>query len=267
MHKYIFLISVFLFACKKNDGDIKASIRQQPTKISVFSVDTSSGLQTLQYEINYYYDDSTKRFDSIVIAGNVYRFDYSKLSTESKILLNYINSSTAYSELIIDTTFYSLKEYNERASSATINTGNSLQYDSINRLVNFQYTTLSAADNFTQDYQYKNDSIFIHTEKPAVSCTTNDTVVNTLVNMSTTLPYLLFTNINNTCGVIGLNILKTLPLSNRTNKFPSKIINETTETGYTYTGDSKSRLAEALIVTKLKGTSLITQKLKIVVTY
>ena len=267
MRKYVFLIPFFLFACKKNDKDIKVSIRQQPTRISVFSVDTGSSLQTLLYEINYFYDDSTKRFDSIIIAGNVYRFDYSRLATENKILLNYINAGSAYSELIIDTVFYSLKTYNERASSAIINSENTLQYDSINRVVNLYYNTLPATDNFSQHYQYKNDSIFLHTVKPAAACETNDTIVNTLVNMSTTLPYLLFANINNTCGVIGLNILKTLPLSNYTNKFPYKIINEITETDYTYTGDSKSRLAEALIITKSKSANLIIQKIKIVIAY
>ncbi len=89
MRKYIFLIPLFLFACKKEEKENRISVRQQPSEIAVYAIDTATGLQTLQYAISYFYNDTTGRFDSIIISGMVYRFDYSRVATEDKILLNF----------------------------------------------------------------------------------------------------------------------------------------------------------------------------------
>lgn len=267
MRKFIFLIPLFLFACKKYDSDPRIYTRQQPSKIEVFSIDTATGINTLQYEIIYFYDEIAARYDSVSIAGQMFRFGYSKLVSENKILLNFKSTDSAYEELTFDADFYSLKNYNEISATPAVITSNNLQYDRFNRLTDFSFSSTPSNDDFTQTYLYKNDSIFVYTENDFNACQTNDTIVNTFIDMSTALPYLLFINLNNTCGTIGLNMLKALPVSNYTNKFPYKIINELTEISFEYFGDSKSRLVEARITIKNKNTNMIMQKLKFVVTY
>lgn len=267
MRKIIFLIPFFIFACQKNEQTTRVSVRQQPSKISVFSVDTGTGAQTLQYEFIYYYNDTALRFDSVGIAGKMYRFNYSKIVAENKILLNFINTDSAYDELIFNADFYSLKTYNEILSPPAIAATYSLQYDRFNKITQLSCGSSIGSNDFTQNYEYKNDSIFIHTLRDFDACQTNDTIVNTFISMSNTLPYLLFINLSNTCGTIDLNMLKALPVSNYIHKFPYKIINELTEISFDYFGDSKSRLAEARITIKQKSTNQIKQKLKFVVTY
>ena len=267
MRKFIFLIPFFLFACSKNDRDPRISARQQPSKIEVFSVDTATGINTLQFQIIYFYDEVARRYDSVSIAGQMFRFGYSKLTSENKILLNFTNTDSAYEELIFDANFYSLRTYNEISAAPAVMTSNNLQFDNFNKLTNFSHSSTPSSNDFVQTYLYKNDSIFVHTQNDFNACQTNDTIVNTFIDMSTTLPYLLFVNINNTCGTIGLNMLKALPVSNYTNRFPYKIINELTEISFEYFGDSKSRLAEARITIRDKNTNLVTRKLKFVVTY
>lgn len=266
MQKYIFLIPLFLFACKKEDKTSRISARQQPSKIAVFSVDTVSGVQTLQYEINYFYNDSTEKFDSIIVGGIINRFDYSRLATENKILLNYTDSASGYNEIIFNPNFYTLNEYNEIPPSGSTAT-NLLQYDTYKRVTNFIYSNYPSAGNFSQTYSYNFDSTIIHTLRPYDGCETNDTITNSFYDMSTTLPYLLFTNINNNCGTFGLNILRALPLSNYSYKLPYKMVNNLFETSFSYTGDSNSRLAEAVVVSRLRINNQIFQKLKIVVSY
>ncbi len=266
MQKYLFLIPFFLFACKKNDDVNRISIPQQPAKIVVYAIDTATDVQTLQHETDYFYNTVTKRFDSIIIDGNVNRFNYSKLTSEYKVLLNYTDSASTHQEILFDANFYSLTSYKEIPSSGS-SAVSTLQYDIYKRITGFLYTNSPATNNFSKTYTYKNDSIFVLTNRPSDACTTNDTIINTFYDMSIALPYLLFTNLNNTCSTIGLNILRAVPVSNYTNKLPFRILNETTQTDFTYTGDSKSRLVEALLVTKMKSNNVIVQKLKIVVTY
>lgn len=266
MRNYIFLLTLFLFACKKDDKGSKISIRQQPSQIAVFTVDTSNGIQTLQYEVNYFYNDSTSRFDSIIVGGVVNRFNYSLVRTQNKILLNYTDSLSGYNEIIFNSNFYTLNEYNEVSPLGTTAT-NSLQYDGNKRITNFSYNNYPSAGNFSQNYSYRYDSTFIQTVRPYDGCETNDTITDSFYEMSTTLPYLLFTNINNNCGIFGLNILRALPISNYSYKLPYKMQNDVLETSYSYTGDSNSRLAEATVTTRYRINNQIFQKLKIEVTY
>ncbi len=266
MRKYIFLIPLFLFACKKNDSDPRILNRQQPSKISVFSVDTGTSIQTLQYEINYFYNDSTEKFDSIIVGGTIFRFNYSRLTTENKILLNFIDSASGYNEIIFNADFYTLNEYNEIPPSGTTAT-NLFQYDTYKRVTGFSYSNYPSAGNFSQTYSYRFDSTIIHTSRPYDGCETNDTITNSFYDMSTTLPYLLFTNINNNCGIFGLNILRALPFSNYRYKLPYKMVNNLFETSYIYTGDTNSRLAEATVITRFRINNQIFQKLKIVISY
>lgn len=267
MRKFILLIPFFLFACKKNEQTPRITIRQQPSKIAVFAIDIGTGAQTLQYEINYFYNDSLNKFDSVLVDGRIYRFNYSQITVNNKILLNYTDAAAAYGEFTFDANFYSLKTYKEFVSPPAVNTTYSFQYNSAYQITGLSYTSAASSPDFTQSYTYNYDSIFVHTVRPADVCQSTDTIVNTYVNMSTKLPYLLFASINSTCGSIGLNILKALPVSNATNKFPSKIINGNTEVDFTYLGDSYDRLAQATVVTKERGNNLINQKLKAVVTY
>ena len=166
MRKFIFLIPFFLFSCKKNEQAPRITIRQQPSKIAIFTIDTGSGAQSLQYEINYFYNDSTKMFDSIIVSGKVYRFNYSQVSSTHKILLNYTDSTAAHGEFIFDANFYSLKTYNEFITPPTVNTAYNFNYDSGYRLTGLNYTDATSSNNYSQTYTYLNDSVFVHTVTP-----------------------------------------------------------------------------------------------------
>ncbi|MBK9330470.1 MAG: hypothetical protein IPM95_14485 [Sphingobacteriales bacterium] len=180
--------------------------------------------------------------------------------------MNFTDSASGYNEIIFNPNFYTLNEYNEIPPSGSTAT-NLLQYDTYKRVTNFIYSNYPSAGNFSQTYSYNFDSTIIHTLRPYDGCETNDTITNSFYDMSTTLPYLLFTNINNNCGTFGLNILRALPLSNYSYKLPYKMVNNLFETSFSYTGDSNSRLAEAVVVSRLRINNQIFQKLKIVVSY
>lgn len=266
MRKYILLISFFLFACKKEEKGTKISVRQQPSRIAIFTVDTANGSQTLQYDIQYYYNDSTSRFDSITVGGLVSRFNYSLLGTQNKILLNFTDSLAGYNEIIFNPDFYTLNAYNEIPPTGTTSTCN-LQYDGNKRITNLSYSNYPSAGNFSQHFSYNYDSTFIHTVRPYDGCETNDTIMDSFYALNTTMPYLLFTNIHSTCGIIGLNVLRALPLSNHAYKLPASMTNDLFKTTFTYRGDTNSRLAEATVITRYRGNNQMFRKLKIEVTY
>ena len=266
MKKYLFLIPFFLFACQKNEKVTKISIRQLPSKISVFNVDIGTGAETLQYELVLFYNDITDKFDSIILAGITYRFDYSLLNTQQKMLLNYTDTTMPYGELIFDPGYYTLKAFNEIQTTPTGTATNIMLYDSINRIKRFTYSNLPADNNFFRSYSYKWDTAFVHSERASDLCVSNDTILNSLYGMSSTLSWLLFTEVNAPCGSIGY-MLRALPVSNYAAKLPLKMINGDSEINYTYSGDTNSRLSEAIIIRNIKSTGLVSAKLKIRIVY
>lgn len=267
MKKYIFLLPFFLFSCKKNNINPKINIRQQPSKLQVFSVDTALGTPTLQYQITYFYNDSTLRFDSIEVGNNIYRFDYSKLLSENKILLNFTNASMSYQELLFDANLYKLNQYTI-IHSPNDTTNNLLQFDSGNRLTAItQNNSQSSTSNYTQTYSYANDTIIINTNRPSISCNSSDTVIQYYKQLSTTLPYLVFLNINSSCILNETTILNALPFSNFTYNLPFLKFNASTSTTYSYKGDANYRLSEANIIDRNRTTQQIEKWTKIIITY
>ncbi len=267
MSKWIYLlIVVVVFDCKKNTEEPRINIRQQPSKIEIFSVDTSSGVTTLQSSIHYFYNDTTNRFDSVQVAGKIYRFDYAALTSNHKVLINYTTPDVAHDEIIFNTDFYALTNYNQILAVGDTNT-NVLQFDAYKRITNFSFKEKNTVGNFSQNFLYKNDSIFITTNKPFDNCIQKDTIMNTAKDMSTHLPYLLFVNPQNNCGADSFNLMKAMSISNYMNKLPYKIWNEIYESSYIYKGDSKQRLSEVTIITRLRVDNTTYKKTKIVVTY
>ena len=65
MQKYIFLIPLFLFACKKNNSDPRIFTRQQPSKITKYAYDTATGIENKAYDITLHYNFEKERYDSI----------------------------------------------------------------------------------------------------------------------------------------------------------------------------------------------------------
>src|SRR4051812_38885125 len=102
MKKYIWIFAILLAGCKKNNNTPRVTVRQLPSKISVFTVDTATGVETLQYKMDLIYNESTGEFDSLILAGTVYKFDYSVINSGHKILLNYVTALLPFQELLFD---------------------------------------------------------------------------------------------------------------------------------------------------------------------
>lgn len=266
MKKLLYLLALLAFACEKVEQDPRVNIRQQPLKIEIFSVDTASGATTLMHVINYFYNNDSKRFDSIEVEGVMYRFNYDELDTSNKVLLNYNTPTTPHDEIIFETNFFSLTNYNQISASGDTNKS-ILEYDTNKRITTLSYREHLVIGDFTQTFLYKNDSLFITTDRPSDACITKDTVLQTVKDMSTFLPYLMLVNVNGNCGSETMNILKAMSISNYTNKLPYKIWNNLYEHTYTYKGDSKLRLGEVSIVTKRRTSNSINQIKKVVITY
>lgn len=268
MKLYSWLLLLLFVSCKKNDEDTRVAIRQQPSRIQVLNVNPVSLSETVQHTITFTFNDSTKRFDSIRVDGFLYTFDYSKLSSENKILLNYSYPITPYQELLLDGTNYTLLYYKERQDASTVLNSFKLQYDSINRIRSINTTLLNAEDNFRQIYTPgKFDTVFVTTIDDLDVCISRDTIAAGLKELNTTLPYLMLLDINPVCNIPYFNILRALPFSNYTYKLPTRLINGNTEAIYTYRGDTKQRMAEALITVRDRSANSITSVRKIVLSY
>lgn len=247
MQKYIWLVIVFTLACKKNDRDIRITTSKQPKKIEVFEVNVSTSAETPLHSIYYFFNDSTEKFDSIRMDDFLYVYDYSRLAAENKILFNYSGSSSPYQEIKFDASSYTLQYYQENLPSPGVPSIYTFQYDTTNRIKSYAYTGATGTDNYTKVFNLKSDSIFIQTNRLSDVCQSIDTLVNGLYSLHPALPYLLLFRSVPSCNAELFNILTALPVSNYTNKLPSKIINGNLEIIYAYTGDTKGRLAEVAI--------------------
>ncbi len=267
MRKYIWLVFIFILACKKNDRDIRISTSKQPKKIEVVEVNVSTSAETLLHSIYYSYNDSTEKFDSIRVDDFLYVYDYSRLAVENKILFNYSDSSAPYQEIKFDASSYTLQYYRENFPSPGVPSIYTFQYDTTNRIKSYSYAGASGTDNYTKIFNLKSDSIFIHTDRPSDGCQSTDTLVNGLYSLHPALPYLLLFRGAQTCNTALFNILTALPVSNYTNKLPAKIINGNSETVYIYTGDTKGRLSEVALIRKQRATNDTIYREKIKFTY
>jgi hypothetical protein len=270
MRKYIFIIfSAFLFACKEKEIITPlAKVNQFPKSITFLDVDVHSNIESLIFKINYFYNDSN-RIDSVIIMTNtdkyIDKFNYSQFASNSTILLNYTNTSLPYSVLNYDGVYFNLNAY--RNINGLVTTVRAFQYDSINRLQRFSFDNNSTND-FVLTQTYKRDTVFAHIILPFSSCSSTDTMLNTTIEMSKTLPYLLLTKSYNSCTtIINADIFTALPLSSFSNKLPKKIINNNTQVDYIHSFDVSNRLTETDINTKNRATNVITLKNKILIAY
>ncbi len=270
MKKSLFiLISILsMVACKKQEeGTPQIFIRKQPSLVQVYSVNISSGAETLQDNIRYYFNDSTEKFDSIIINAAVYHFDYSKLISDNKILFNYVSTSQPYKEIIFNAATSQVSSFNEYAAVTTNSVYHTLSYDSINRIRRYNYNATPDDADYFKQYTNKIDTVFIHTERPFDHCISNDTIKNGTYILSGRMPYLLLTETFSTCGTLNINLLKVLPISNSINKLPLSTINGDVKTEYTYTTDSNDRLISVLMTTTQRSTNTVIDKKKITLTY
>lgn len=265
MKKYIWVIAILLFACKKNNNTPRITYKTLPSKISVFTVDPVSQAETLQTEMELFYNESSGQFDSIILAGTRYKFDYSIFTSGHKILLNYINGSLPYQQILFDSSYYTLTAYKEIQPSPGASTVNTLQYDG-NRITGFSLTTDPAANNFSKTYIYKNDTAIIRTLRVSDNCNSSDTILNAYYDMSISLSWLLFTDVDTSCGSMPL-MLHALPVSNYPSKLPLKMLNGDMQIDYTYMPDDHSRLYEALLIKRSRSTGAIVMKTKIRLEY
>ncbi|MDB5226185.1 MAG: hypothetical protein JWN78_378 [Bacteroidota bacterium] len=264
MKKYIWVMAILLFACKKNNNTPRITYRQLPSKISIFSVDPATQAETLQYEMDLFYNENSGQFDSIILGGTSYKFDYSIFNSGHAILLNYLNGSLPYQEIIFDSSYYTLREYNDIQPTPASSTSRRLQYDG-NRLTG--YTTITdPVNDMSRAYTYKNDTSFIYKAHPYDHCYINDTIIDSYYDMSISLSWLLFADVELGCGSIPM-MLRALPVSNYPSKLPLKLINGALQIDYTYTADTHSRLSEALLIAKIRDTGYISFKRKIRLEY
>ena len=114
-----------------------------------------------------------QRFDSIAVAGKIYRFNYTQLLTEHKVLLNYTTPSAQYEAFVFDTDFYALKQYTQLPITGDA-FNYTLQYDTYKdtykRIMSLSYSTAPTNQNYTQEFSYKNDSIFMTNNMPYNTC-------------------------------------------------------------------------------------------------
>jgi hypothetical protein len=268
MKKWLLLIPLFLFACKKKeDNPPLAKVNQSPSKITLYNVDVNNELETLRFNFNLFYN-SINRIDSIRNSSQTYIFDYALFAASSKIKLNYNSSVLPYDILTYDNVFYNLISYKKVFGINDTSESNFL-YDSINRLKRYEYTYNNSVNDFIITQTYKKDTVFVHNELPNSSCVSDDTIKNSTIDMSKTLPYLLFTKLYNSCStaVISADVLSALPLTSFTNKLPLKIISNNIQADYSYTYDIYERVIVADVSVKNRALNTITSKNRIKLAY
>lgn len=267
MQKYLVIICVFLFACKKKDNEIPLiKQNQKPLIISINDVDVNTNTAILRFNINYFYNDSD-RIDSVRIANDVYLFDYSTFTSNHKILLKNNNAQFPNDVITYENAYYSLIAH-QRIFNINDTSKSSFQYDNVNKIKRFEYAYNNSLQDFFITQTYNRDTVFVHTEFINTACISNDTIKNSSYDMSKNLPYLLFTKIFNSCDeILRQDILSALPLSSYTNKLPIKIISNNNQVDYTYTFDNSDRLTQADITTKNRTTNLLISKIVIKVSY
>lgn len=266
---FIIIFSTLIIACKKYDSDTPlVKVNQQPKSISFLSVDVNTDVESLIFKFSYFYNDSN-RIDSVIVNTNTdkytYKFNYAQFASNSTIILNYKNASLPYSILNYDGVYFNLNTYKNINGLDT--TVRAFQYDSINRLQRFSFDS-NSTNNFVITQTYKRDTVFNHIVSPFLSCSSIDTMLNTTIEMSKTLPYLLLTKSYNSCtSIINADIFTALPLSSFSNKLPKKIMNNNTQVDYIHSFDASNRLIETDINTKNRAANVVTLKNKVLIAY
>ncbi len=258
MQKYIFLIPLFLFACKKNNSDPRIFTRQQPSKITKYAYDTATGIENKAFDITLHYNLEKERYDSIRFGQYPnFVFDYTRFASDYILKADWSNVFNQYDQLFFDIQKNNLTKYTTIGLPATDST--LLQYDSINRINKIQFYTTPSFLNFTITYNYKYDTIFQHKIDNNSVCPTTDTILLSVKRFNNKLPYLFLMNFYNKCNIyIHVGLLYALPISSYNYYIPKKVINGEINVTYSYTADSKGRLAS------LTTSTINTSTLKII---
>jgi hypothetical protein len=258
MQKYIFLIPLFLFACKKNNSNPRIFTRQQPSKITKYAYDTATGIENKAYDITLHYNFGKERYDSIRFGQTRnFSFDYTRFASDYIVKADYSDIPNTYDQLFFDIQKNALTKYTTMGSPADDST--LLQYDSISRINKIQYFTSPSFLNFTISYNYKYDTIFQYKRDEDSYCSSSDTILLTIKRFNNQLPYLLLLNFNTKCNIlIPTGLLYAFPISTNNYYIPRKVINGEINVTYTYTADSKGRLAS------LTTSTINTSTLKII---
>lgn len=268
MRKYIFLIPLFLFACKKNNTDPRILNTQQPSKITKYVYDTAVGTEHKAFDIFLHYNTEKERYDSIRFGQYPnFVFDYTRFASDYIVKADYFNTFNTFDQLFFDIQKNTLTKYTTTGSPATDST--LLQYDSINRVNKIQfYSTPSFIYNFTITYNYKYDTIFQHKSFENAICQTTDTMLMSGKRFSNKLPYLLLINFYTKCNIyINTGLLYALPISAYNYYIPRRVINGDINVIYSYTADTKGRLASLTTSSINTSTSKIISQERFVFEY
>jgi hypothetical protein len=273
MKNYIWLTLLFFFACKKEDEVTRIAIRQQPSVIALSMVDIVTGAELSVSSFQYFFNIQTSRFDSISILytgvdTSIFTFDYTQLNTGNKILLNFRDSSTAYSELFFDNNSYALIAYRKYTPAQTT-TGYSLQYDAFARLRRYDCSNALVNENYFRTYSYHDDTVLINSQRASDNCFSNDTLLSSSYELDYRIPHLFLSELGCTpsCGDASSALICALPLSNFIHKLPLKMLSGDTKTEYSYSGDQYGRLVTINIVKKASDTGLKLLHYKVSIAY
>lgn len=267
MQKYWLLLSLFFFACKKKEENPRITIRQQPSTIAVYHTDTASSTEYLDYTIRYAYDSVNNRYDSIGIgAAQRYVFDYSRFGAERVAVARYGANPADFDQLFYDVTNNILTKYTSLSVPASDST--QLAFDTLFRVRDIQYKSVTTAQNFRWNFRYVYDTVFKSASFDDASCTATDTIWTNYKKFNNQLPYLLFINFYNTCDIhLPSNLLMALPTSTNYYNIPVKAWSGNVETYFSYTADAQGRLATFSISTFRKNDTRLLKKDRFVLTY
>jgi hypothetical protein len=267
MQKYWVLLPLFCFACKKKEETPRITIRQQPSVIAVYHMDTANSTESLEYTIRYAYDTVNNRYDSIDIgASRRYVFDYTRFSTERIAVATYSDNPANFDQLFYDFTNNILSKYTSKAIPTTDST--QLTFDTLFRIRDIQYKSITTSQNFRWNFRYVYDTIFKSASYDDASCAATDTIWTNYKKFNNQLPYLLFINFYNACGIqLPSNLLMALPTSTNYYNIPVRAWCGNTATDFTYTADAQGRLATFTISTFRKSDTHLLKKDRFVLTY
>ncbi len=273
MKHYIWILLLLFFACKKEPEGARISIRQQPSVIALSSLDVVSGLEVPVFSFLYAFNVSSGRFDSIVTStygssASSYVFDYAQLNSRQKIVLNFIDSSSVFSELVFDNANYTLTDYTSYTPLQTPK-GYKLQYDAYARLKRYDFNSAIVAENYFRGYSYHDDTILVNSQRASDNCFSNDTILSSSYNLDYRIPYLFLIELGvaQHCGSAVFSLLSALPLSNFVYKLPRSIVSGNIRTEYAYSGDQEGRLIGINIIRKAVDANQILNQYKVSISY
>lgn len=259
---------LLLFACKKTEeGPARINLRQQASRILITATDSASGTEVTEQTFRYFYNDSLERYDSIIANGSSFVFDYSLLNSAQVIRINYSDGLTPYSEIRLNGALSALQSLTEiYPADTTQNTRYTFSYNSDSRISGLQ----AAGSNilYQKSLDYKDDSLFIRTQRSGTACSTTDTLINTARSyLNAQLPYLLFADIRNTCSGFGNALLGALSSSNYSYKLPLKVVNGPITKDYRYVFDSERRISQVYITIRNSTTPAVVTILRMDISY